>query len=161
MNPIAERGDVWAATIADKLGSLANTLAGPREAGAHLNFILARRKPDQPGKSVVYVTPLAGDAELEAAATLGFNLTARAYSVRVEGQNQPGIAAGLAAKLSAAVLKRPCSTTCHPSACSGSMSLPSRSPTWSARTGFMASDWVYRPRSRAKNGSAGGWIPQS
>lgn len=47
---------------------------------------------------------MAGDAELEAAATLGFNLTARVYSVRVEGQNQPGIAAGLASKLAAAGL---------------------------------------------------------
>lgn len=105
---ITERVEVWAASIEDKPGSLANILSGLREAGANLNFILARREPDRPGnrpgKSVVYVTPLAGDAELEAAATLGFNLTARVYSVRVEGQNQPGIAAGLAAKLAAAGL---------------------------------------------------------
>jgi hypothetical protein len=101
---IAERVEVWAASLEDKPGSLANILSSLREAGANLNFILARREPDQPGKSVVYVTPLAGDAELEAAATLGFNLTARVYSVRVEGQNQPGIAAGLASKLAAAGL---------------------------------------------------------
>lgn len=104
MDLITERVEVWAASIEDKPGSLANILSGLREAGANLNFILARREPDRPGKSVVYVTPLAGDAELEAAATLGFNLTARVYSVRVEGQNQPGIAAGLAAKLAAAGL---------------------------------------------------------
>lgn len=104
MDLIAERVEVWAASLEDKPGSLANILSSLREAGANLNFILARREPDQPGKSVVYVTPLAGDAELEAAATLGFNLTARVYSVRVEGQNQPGIAAGLASKLAAAGL---------------------------------------------------------
>jgi hypothetical protein len=98
MDLIAERVEVWAASIEDKPGSLANILAGLRETGANLNFILARREPDQPGQSVVYVTPLTGDAELEAAATLGFNLTARVHSVRVEGPNQPGIAAALAAQ---------------------------------------------------------------
>lgn len=104
MNLIVERVDVWAASIEDKPGSLANILAGLREAGADLNFILARREPDQPGQSVVYITPLRGDSELEAAATLGFNLTGRVHSVRVEGPNQPGIAADLAGQLAAAGL---------------------------------------------------------
>ena len=104
MDLIIERVEVWAASIEDKPGGLANTLSSLREAGADLDFILARRAPEEPGRSVVYVTPLRGDAELEAAATLGFNLTARVYSVRVEGQNQPGIAAQLAAQLAAAGL---------------------------------------------------------
>ena len=104
MELIAERVEVWAARIEDQPGSLANILTGLREAGADLNFILARREPDQPGQSVVYITPLTGDAELQAAATLGFNLTARVHSLRVEGPNQPGIAATLAAQLAAAGL---------------------------------------------------------
>jgi hypothetical protein len=104
MELIAERVDVWAARIEDQPGSLANILTGLREAGTDLNFILARREPDQPGHSVVYVTPLMGDAELKAAATLGFNLTARVHSVRVEGPNQPGMAAQLAVQLAAAGL---------------------------------------------------------
>ena len=104
MDLIAERVDVWAARIEDPPGSLANILTGLREAGADLHFILARRELDPPGQSVVYITPLTGDAELEAAATLGFNLTARVHSVRIEGQNQPGIAAQLAAQLAAASL---------------------------------------------------------
>ena len=102
MELITERVEVWAAGIEDKSGSLANVLTGLREAGADLNFILARREPDQFGKSVVYVTPLNGDAELEAAATLGFNVTTRVHSIRVEGENQSGIAAALALKLAAA-----------------------------------------------------------
>lgn len=102
MELITERVEVWAAGIEDKPGSLANVLTGLREAGADLNFILARREPDQASKSVVYVTPLNGDAELEAAATLGFNVTTRVHSIRVEGENQSGIAAALALKLAAA-----------------------------------------------------------
>jgi predicted amino acid-binding ACT domain protein len=53
---------------------------------------------------VVFVTPLQGDAELEAAAILGFNPTASVHAVRVEGENRPGIAAELTALLAAAGL---------------------------------------------------------
>ena len=102
MDLIVERVEVWAATIDDKPGSLATTLTGLREAGADLNFILARRAPEQSGRSVVFVTPLYGDAELQAAATLGFNPTATVHAVRVEGENRPGIAAELTALLAAA-----------------------------------------------------------
>jgi hypothetical protein len=104
MDLIAERVEVWATSIEDKPGSLANVLTGLREAGADLNFILARRAPEAFGKAEVFVTPLQGDVELGAAATLGFNLTARVHAVRVEGPNQAGIAATLAAQLAAAGL---------------------------------------------------------
>ena len=104
MDLTVERVEVWAASIEDKPGSLATILAGLRKAGADLNFILARRAPEQPGKAVVFVTPLQGDAELEAAATLGFSPTTRVQAVRVEGQNRPGIAAELTARLAAAGL---------------------------------------------------------
>lgn len=104
MDLIAERVEVWAASIEDKPGSLANVLTSLREAGADLNFILARRASEAFGQAEVFVTPLQGDAELEAATTLGFNLTARVHAVRVEGPNQAGIAAALAAHLAAAGL---------------------------------------------------------
>ena len=102
MDLTVERVEVWATTIDDKPGSLAKTLTGLREAGADLHFILARRAPEEPGQAVVLVTPLQGDAELEAAATLGFKLTTRVHAVRVEGENRPGIAAELTSLLAAA-----------------------------------------------------------
>lgn len=104
MDLIVERIEVWATTIDDKPGRLANILTGLSEAGADLNFILARRAPEQPNKAVVFVTPLQGDAELEAAATLGFSPTTRVHAVRVEGENRPGVAAELTALLAAAGL---------------------------------------------------------
>ena len=104
MDLIVERIEVWATTIDDKSGRLANILTGLSEAGADLNFILARRAPEQPNKAVVFVTPLQGDAELEAAATLGFSPTTRVHAVRVEGENRPGVAAELTALLAAAGL---------------------------------------------------------
>jgi len=99
-----ERVDVWAAGIKDQPGGMAQVLDGLREAGSDLNFILARRAPDKPGTGVVFVTPLRRDAEKAAAKALGFNVTHSVQTVRVEGKNEPGIAAVLAEKLSAAGL---------------------------------------------------------
>ncbi len=102
MNLIVDRVDVWAARIKDAPGGLAKILMGLREAGADLDFIIARRSPEDPGCGVVFVTPLRGDRETAAAATLGFNVTTSLQSLRVEGDNKPGLAAELAHKLSAA-----------------------------------------------------------
>jgi len=99
---LVERVDVWAASIGDEPGGLAQVLVGLREAGADLHFILSRRAPDQPGTGVVFVTPLRGDAEIAAAAELGFNVTSSVHAVRVEGANEPGIASRLTKRLAAA-----------------------------------------------------------
>jgi hypothetical protein len=102
MELIVERVDVWAASIKDEPGGLASVLAGLRDAGADLNFILARRAPEKPGTGVVFVTPLRGDLEVAAAASLGFNVTNSVQSVSVEGPNEPGIASRILEKLAAA-----------------------------------------------------------
>jgi hypothetical protein len=102
MDLIVERVNVWAATIRDKVGGLAYLLTGLRDAGADLDFIIARRAPEKPGTGVVFVTPLRGDREVAAATELGFNLTNSVHSVRVEGENRPGVTAELTEKLAAA-----------------------------------------------------------
>ena len=102
MNMVVKRVDVWAAAIKDEPGGLAEILAGLQEVGADLDFVVARRAPEKPGTGVVFVTPLRGDAEISAAATLGFNVTSSLQSVRVEGENKPGVAAKLTKKLAAA-----------------------------------------------------------
>ena len=99
MDLLVERVDVWAATIQDKRGGLAEVLAALREAGADLQFIIARRAPEAPGKAVVFVTPLQGDIEIGAAAQVGFNVAQSLHSVRVMGRDRPGIAAELTQKL--------------------------------------------------------------
>jgi hypothetical protein len=99
MDLLVERVDVWAATIEDRPGGLARVLATLRDAGADLQFIISRRAPEAPGKGVVFVTPLQGDREIEAAAQVGFNVTRTLHSVRIMGRDQPGIAAELTEKL--------------------------------------------------------------
>ncbi len=99
MEPLVERVDVWAATIQDKPGALAMLLDALRSAGADLQFIIARRAPDKPGTGVVFVTPLQNDREIRIAAQVGFNVSQSLHSVRVMGQDRPGVAAELTQKL--------------------------------------------------------------
>ena len=98
-NLIVERVDVWAATIEDKPGGLAKILTGLKDAGADLDFVIARRAPEKPGTGVVFVTPLRGDREVAAASTLGFNVTSSLKSLRIEGENKPGVASALTNRL--------------------------------------------------------------
>lgn len=99
MDLLVENVDVWAATIDDRPGALAELLAVLRDAGADLQFVIARRSPEAPGKGVVFVTPLQGDREIRAAAEVGFNVTRKLHSVRAMGRDHPGIAAELTQRL--------------------------------------------------------------
>ena len=101
MDLSVKRVDIWAASIKDQSGGLALKLTGLREAGADLDFVISRRAPEKPGTGVVFVTPLRGDREIAAAANLGFNVSNNLHSVRVMGDNKPGIAAKLTTKLAA------------------------------------------------------------
>jgi hypothetical protein len=90
-----ERVDVWAATIDDKPGGLAKVLSVLRDAGADLQFIVARRTPEASGKGVVFVAPLQGDTAIRAATQAGFSVTPSLHSIRVMGLDQLGIIAQL------------------------------------------------------------------
>jgi hypothetical protein len=96
MDLLVEREDVWAAGVDDKPGALAAKLSALTNASADLDFIIARRSSEKPGTAVVFVTPLRGDREVRAAAAVGFAVTSRLHSVRVEGPNEPGVAARVA-----------------------------------------------------------------
>lgn len=97
-----EHVDVWAASIKDRPGGVAEVLGALREAGADLDFIISRRAPDRPGEGVVFVAPLRGDAEIDAASLVGFNVASSLHSVRVMGENRAGIAHEVTARIAAA-----------------------------------------------------------
>ena len=100
MDLMVELVDVWAASIPDRPGGLAGVLDPLREVGADLQFIVARRAAEKPGTGVVFVTPLQGDREIQAASETGFNVTQRLHSVRIIGANRPGVAAELTRRVS-------------------------------------------------------------
>ena len=102
MGLFVEAVDVWAAPIPDRPGGLAEALKALHDAGADLQCVISRRAPDQPGKGVVFVTPLQGDQEIAAAAAVGFSASHTVHSVRVTGRDRPGIAANVALKIAEA-----------------------------------------------------------
>jgi hypothetical protein len=104
MNVIAEHEEVWVASMKDKPGALGNKLAALAEVGADLGFIITRHSPEKPGTGVVFVTPLRGDKEIQAATAEGFSASSHLHSLRVEGKNEPGIAAKVAQKVAQAGL---------------------------------------------------------
>jgi hypothetical protein len=98
------RSDVWAASIVDRAGGLAEKLAALAEAGAQLEFVISRRAPDTPGTGVVFLTPLKGAGQLKAAKKAGFEKTPSLHSLRIEGPDKPGLGAQLTQALAAAGL---------------------------------------------------------
>ena len=85
------RVDVWAASIKDRPGGLAEKLAVLADAGAELEFVIARRAPEKPGTGVVFLTPLKGAAQARAAQKAGFRKSRSLQSVRIEGPDKPGL----------------------------------------------------------------------
>jgi hypothetical protein len=94
--------DVWAVSIKDRVGGLAEKLAALTAAGSNLEFVIARRAPERPGKGVVFVTPLKGAKQVKAAEAAGFLRTGSLHSLRIEGIDKPGLGAKMAKALSGA-----------------------------------------------------------
>jgi hypothetical protein len=82
---------VWAGDVADQPGGLAEKLAALAKAGANLEFVIARRRPEEPGKGVVFVSPVQGKRAEDAAASSGLSKAVDLPTLRIEGPDQPGI----------------------------------------------------------------------
>ena len=104
MDLMIDTVDVWATTLMDRPGGLAEKLEVLRDSGADLQFIIARRAPEKPGGGEVFVTPLRGDREIAAASAEGFSLSRSLHSLRLEGPDRPGILAALLRRLADAGL---------------------------------------------------------
>jgi len=96
--------DIWTAEMDDKPGATAGLLKGLSDAGADLQFLIARRQPDKPGKGILFVSPIKGGKEEDAARRGGFARRADVVGVRIEGTNQPGLGYKLTQVLGAAGL---------------------------------------------------------
>ncbi len=82
---------VWAGDIADEPGSLGEKLSALAASGANLEFVIARRRPEEPGKGVVFVAPVEGKRAQDAATAAGLSKAIDVPTLRVEGPDQPGI----------------------------------------------------------------------
>ena len=87
------RVDVWAGNIADSPGGLSKTLDALAVAGASLEFVIARRRPEKPDRGVVFLAPVRGPKQIRAARKAGLSKAATMYSLRLEGPDKPGFGA--------------------------------------------------------------------
>ena len=87
-----DRVHVWSGEIADKAGGMAGKLAYLAQAGANLEYIFTQRLPDKPGTGVLYIAPVTGAAQVRAARTAGLSETHNPVVLRVEGDNEAGLA---------------------------------------------------------------------
>jgi hypothetical protein len=98
----ATKAEVWAVSIDDRAGGVAEKLEPIAKAGASLEMVLARRTPENPGKGMLFLTPVKGAKVIRAAREAGMGSPQNIYSVRIEGADQPGLGAKIARALGAA-----------------------------------------------------------
>jgi hypothetical protein len=67
-------------------------LASLAQAGANLEFVLTRRAADKPGTGILYVAPVTGPMQVRAAKAAGLSETHDPVLLRIEGDNQAGLA---------------------------------------------------------------------
>jgi hypothetical protein len=87
-----DRVHVWTVEVADQAGGVASKLALLAQASANLEFILTQRRADKPGSGVLFVAPISGPAQVRAARAAGMAETHDPVVLRVEGDNEAGLA---------------------------------------------------------------------
>ncbi|MCP4246575.1 MAG: ACT domain-containing protein [bacterium] len=89
--------DVWAGDVLNRPGMLARVLESLTQAGTQLEFMVARRVTEQ--SSRLFVAPVKGKKQQQAAADVGLVPATGMHSIRVDGPDR----AGLGAEISRAV----------------------------------------------------------
>jgi hypothetical protein len=95
----ATKAEVWAVSIDDRAGGVAEKLEPLVEAGANFEMVFARRTPEKSGKGMLFVTPVKGVKVIRAARDVGMGTPKTIYSVRIEGADRPGLGAKIARAL--------------------------------------------------------------
>ncbi len=97
-----KRIDVWAAGVKDSPGALAKKLEALAKAGARLEFLIARRRPEKPGQGVVFAAPIRTGKQTAAAKKAGFKKTASLSALRLATADKAGLGAAIAKKIAEA-----------------------------------------------------------
>lgn len=81
--------DVWVGELPDRPRALMSKLEVLTAAGANLEFVIARR--DKRGKAVVFLAPLKGAAQIQAAEEARLVKAETMHTLRIEGPNRVGL----------------------------------------------------------------------
>ncbi|NUQ49540.1 MAG: ACT domain-containing protein, partial [Phycisphaerae bacterium] len=89
--------EVYAADLRNQPGMLARVLEALANAGADLEFIVARRVTGNTAR--VFMAPLKGARQLRAAADVDVRRAAGMHALRIEAADRPGFGAALTRRL--------------------------------------------------------------
>jgi hypothetical protein len=95
---------VWSAEIPDRPGAAASKLEVLAQAGADLEFVFSRPQPDRAATQVLFLAPIDGLEQIQAAQAVGLAPARDTAMLCVEGDNRPGIAYQLMSQLAVAGL---------------------------------------------------------
>jgi predicted amino acid-binding ACT domain protein len=98
----ASKAEVWAVSVDDRAGGVADKLEALAKAGANLEMVFARRTPENPGRGMLFVTPVKGAKATRAAQEAGMGVPPTIHSVRIEGGDKAGLGAKIARTLAGA-----------------------------------------------------------
>lgn len=85
------RIQVWSGEISDRPGAAAGKLANLARAGAELEFIFTRANPNKPDSGVIFVAPITGPEQIQAARAAELGPALDVAMLVVEGDQRPGV----------------------------------------------------------------------
>ena len=99
-----EKIAIWSTDVEDQPGATTGLFKVMGDAKVDLSFVVARRQAENPGKGVIFVSPIKGAKAEQAAQRAGFSKRHDVVGVRVEGPNKAGIGFQLTQALAGANL---------------------------------------------------------
>jgi hypothetical protein len=96
------RVQVWSGEIPDKPGAAAAMLERLTRAGADLEFLMTRPHPSKADVGVLFLAPVQGAQQIEAAQAAGLAPARDVAMLCIESENRPGIGAQIMGSLAVA-----------------------------------------------------------
>jgi hypothetical protein len=96
------RVQVWSGELPDRPGGAAAKLELLARAGADLEFVFTRPHPHRAETSVIFLAPIEGPVQIEAARKTGLSPARDIAMLCIEGENRPGIGFEIMSRLAVA-----------------------------------------------------------
>jgi hypothetical protein len=99
-----QREQVWSGEVADRLGAAAAKLEHLAQAGARPGLVFAYPHPASPEKAILYVAPITGPEQMQAAREVGLGPALDVAMLHLHGESRPGVGLEVMSKLAVAGL---------------------------------------------------------
>src|SRR5262245_32198070 len=97
-----EKVQVWSGQVSDRPGEAAGKLAILARAGADLEFVFTKPQKNDPDASILFLAPIKGDEQAQAARSVGLAPEVDIVMLCVEGEDRPGLGCDLMSALAVA-----------------------------------------------------------